>query len=532
MISSSFYLLDLQELVASYFSIVDPKDVGFIYENVELTSASEVQGANGPIAVSISGKPVRDIPGPAGLPYIGNFFEIYPDHLGNHQRLFNKYGSLFVTTNMGSRTHHTNDPRLATIFFSESAFFSKKIIPNHPIHPFGMSEAGLFFGNTDSEEWRIAHKFLPPALGPKAVRHYAPAMQKTVEDSFDVFDKLDLDGEAWNVFPYMVKIGSQAAGRLVLGMDFKHFTSVDAPLHEFVVKVAENAELSKRVSSLGSWYAKMPFGDPQKLRDNMKEVRDMLFEACKKASRGVEDLDLQDAALQSENIVDYCFRAKDMKGNRLPWEQLVPALVVITAAGFVTSAALLSWMLYSLITNDGMQERLLQELIDNGWDENIQVTADLTDQLKFMNNFIKETQRKHNPSFQPARTALVDMILPGGYRLAKDSIVIADLHHIHTNPHVWDNADKFDPNRWDTEKVKNRPRGSYQPFASGPRACIGFNFALQEVKIVLSKLLYRYRFSLAETGTVEYDPQYLLIKPNNLYVRAERRFKWPQKTSV
>lgn len=229
-------------------------------------------------------------------------------------------------------------------------------------------------------------------------------------------------------------------------------------------------------------------------------------------------------------MADYCLRARDLKGNRLTWDQFVPALVVLTGAGFVTSAALLSWMIYALVTNEGMQERLLQELIDHDWDDNIQVTGDLVNELKFLNNFIKETQRIHNPSFQPARTALVDMILPGGFRLAKDSIVVADLHHIHKNPHIWDNAEKFDPDRWDTEKVKSRPAGSYQPFASGPRSCIGFNFALQEVKIVLSKLLYRYRFSLAETGTVEYNPYYLLIKPNNLYVRAERRFKWPQKT--
>ncbi|KAL7785382.1 cytochrome P450 [Trichoderma afarasin] len=527
---SDFSFADLQELVASHFAIVDSNDVGFIHQNIELTSVNEVRAATDPVAISISGKSVRDIPGPGGLPYVGSFFEVYPDHLGNHQRLFNKYGSLFVTTNMGSRIHHTNDPRLANIFFTESPFFSKKIIPNHPIHPLGMPEAGLFFGDTDSEAWRITHKFLPPALGPKAVRHYAPAMQKTVEESFNVFDKLDLDGEAWNVFPYMMKIGSQAVGRLVLGMDFNHFASVDAPLHEFVLKLAHNVELSKRVSSFGSWYANMPFGDPKKLRDNMHEIQRMIFEASKKASTGVEDLNLQDAALQSQNLVDYCLRARDLKGNRLSWDQFVPALVVLTGAGFVTSASLLSWMIYALVTYEGVQERLLQELIDHDWDENIQVTGDMVNELKFLNNFIKETQRTHNPSFQPARTALVDMILPGGYRLAKDSIVVADLHHIHNNPHIWDNAEKFDPDRWDTEKVKNRPAGSYQPFASGPRSCIGFNFALQEVKIVLSKLLYRYRFSLAETGTVEYNPYYLLIKPNNLYVRAERRFKWPQKT--
>ena len=41
------------------------------------------------------------------------------------------------------------------------------------------------------------------------------------------------------------------------------------------------------------------------------------------------------------------------------------ALVVATGAGFTTTSSLLSWLIYSLVNYDGMQERLLQELIDN-----------------------------------------------------------------------------------------------------------------------------------------------------------------------
>ena len=29
---------------------------------------------------------------------------------------------------------------------------------------------------TDLQRWKLVHKYLPPALGPKAVRHYAPKM--------------------------------------------------------------------------------------------------------------------------------------------------------------------------------------------------------------------------------------------------------------------------------------------------------------------------------------------------------------------
>ncbi|KAF5985638.1 cytochrome P450 monooxygenase oxidoreductase [Fusarium coicis] len=506
---------ELQNIVASHFAIVKPNGVGFVHNDKRLNAVSDVLDKDEPIAVSINGNAVRDVPGPAGIPYFGNYLEIYPDHLGNHQRLFEKYGPLFVTNSMGNRLYQTNSAELSNIFLAEDHYFTKDIVPGHPLHPIKNQEAGVFLADTDTEQWRLAHKFLPPALGPKAVRHYAPTMQRTVEQSFKVFDELDEKGEAWNVYQYMLKLGSQAVGKLVLGMDFAHFEEVDAPLHEMVLKIAENLELNKKVSSMGAWYAKMPFGDPKKVRDTGARIMEMMTESIAKASKGQEDLELQDAALKAENVVDYFLRAKDSKGSKLPPSQFAPTLLVAAAAGFTTTSSLLSWLIYSLVKYPGNQERLLQELIDNDWDEDTQVTAETTNKLSFLDKFIKETQRLHNPSFQPGRTAKVDMILPGGYKLPKGAVVISALHHMHNNKDVWENPGRFDPDRWDTEQVKNRPPGSYIPFATGPRMCVGFNFALQEIKVFLPKLVYRYKFSLARDGPIEYDPYFQLIRPNN-----------------
>jgi cytochrome P450 len=229
---------------------------------------------------------------------------------------------------------------------------------------------------------------------------------------------------------------------------------------------------------------------------------------------------------------DYILRATDNKGNKIPTDRLMEPLVVATGAGFTTTSSLLSWLIYGLVTYPGMQDRLLQELIDHDIDESTLLTADVLAELSFLDRYIKETQRRHNPSYQPARTAQVDMVLPGGYKLPKGAVVIPAIHHIHMNSTVWDNPMTFDPDRWDTEKVKNRPNASYIPFATGPRMCIGFNFALQEARIFLVKLVYRYRFSMASDGPVEYDPMFQLIRPNNLYVRAERRVKWPPKSKA
>ncbi|KAI1126127.1 cytochrome P450 [Nemania abortiva] len=267
----------LQQLIASHFAIVEARDTF-------LTTVADVLSSEEPVAITIDGKAVREVPGPKGYPYVGNYFEIFPDHLGNHQRLFDTYGPLIKTTNFGSTVYSTNDPKLSNIVFSESDFFTKIITKDHPLYPIKNTEAGIFLGDTDTEEWRTAHKFLPPALGPKAVRHYAPTMQKTVEDSFKVFDELDERGEAWNVYPYMLKLGSQAVGKLVLGMDFQHFTSPDAPPHEMVMNIAESLELNKKITAMGSWYAKLPFGDPKRLANIKLRIEELLTESVNKAT--------------------------------------------------------------------------------------------------------------------------------------------------------------------------------------------------------------------------------------------------------
>lgn len=287
-------------------NIVTHKVIGIAFQSKHafLSDGLDVTAATSPVAITIDGHGVRDPPGPSGLPYIGNYFEVYPDHLGNHQRLFDNYGPLIKTSNMGRTTYQTNDPELSAIVFAESDFFSKEINEAHPLYALKNPKAGVFLGDTNTPEWKVAHKFLPPALGPKAVRHYAPTMQRTVEDAFQVFDAFDEQGEAWNVYRYMLKLGSQAVGKLTLGLDFQHFATPDAPLHEMVGLIAEILSLNKKVTSKGDWYGKLPFGDPQRLKRASARVEQLVEESIQNAARGgVEDLPLQDAALKASNMV-------------------------------------------------------------------------------------------------------------------------------------------------------------------------------------------------------------------------------------
>lgn len=365
---------------------------------------------------------------------------------------------------MGKTNFFARDPELAQIMFQESDWFSKEITTNHPLFPLKNDAAGVFVSSTSTPSWKVVHKFMPPALGPKAVRHYAPTMNACARESFPIFDQLGERGEAWNGYQYMLKLSSGTIGKVVLGQDMHHFDSIDAPLSRFVLGMAETLALNKKVASRGEWYSWLPFGDAKRLKDVQAIVAEEINKAVKESkSGGTEDLPLQDAALKSTNLIDYFVRAVDGQGKHLPKENLHAAVVVAAGAGFTTTSSLLGWLLYGLVTYPETQARLLQELVDVGFTDDTDVTPDMVEEMPVMDKYIKEMQRRHNPSYNPGRTAQKDMILPGGYRMQKGDVVIPAIHHIHTNPNIWKDPDRFDPDRWDTEEVKSRHKAAYIP---------------------------------------------------------------------
>lgn len=75
----------------------------------------------------------------------------------------------------------------------------------------------------------------------------------------------------------------------------------------------------------------------------------------------------------------------------------MPALTVAAGAGFTTTSSLLSWLLYGLVAYEGVQARLLQELVDHDFTDDTNVTPELIEDLPELDKFIKEMQRRHNP---------------------------------------------------------------------------------------------------------------------------------------
>ncbi|KJZ77791.1 hypothetical protein HIM_02968 [Hirsutella minnesotensis 3608] len=520
--------------LAVRFAVSSPKSISFHSHDARLESIETIVRQGGKIGIKVDGQPIRAPNSPQCLPFFGNYLEIYPDHMGNHDRLFAKYGSVIKTVTMGTTVYLTNDPRVSEAVLSESEFFTKTVsAPSHPLY-FMRDNTALFMSDTSSPAFALAHKFIPPSMSPKAVKRYTGNMQHAIEECFGVFDELDRRNQNFHVYQYMFKLAGQIIYRIVLGLDVGHFETVDTQAHEIVQLLGEYMHLMKKSSLRPQWFSYLPFGDHRRLAKVKERAWALVDEAAENAAtegKG-EDLPIQEAALRSTCIADYLKRAVDDEGNKLPREYRLTNIVALIGAGFVTSSSLLSWLIYALTHYPGNQERLLQELIDNGAAVDKVWSYDEVSALPFLDCFVKETQRMHNPSFQTARNAKKDVIVPGGWRIPAGAIVIPTFPSIHKNKDHWDNPERFDPDRWaDPAANKTRHRMAFTPFAAGPRGCIGFNVAKLEVKLALANLVYRYHFEDASKEPMQYDPEFLVIRPTNCYARARKRTSWPKKAT-
>ncbi|KAI1826870.1 cytochrome P450 monooxygenase [Xylaria intraflava] len=529
-LSASTTFRALKQAVADKFNVIDPSVLSFSTEGGSCEDVASLLRLGKPISVLVNGRAVSDPPGPKGLPLIGSHMEIYPDHLGNHQRLFQAYGPIFRTTIMGRTVYHTNDPEITSHIFKESAFFSKEINESHPLYGVKDSHAGVFLTSTHTDAWKEVQKFMVPSMRTEAIDKYSPTVLAITRSTFSVFDELESQKEAWNAYDYMLKLSSQIAGKLFIDADFGHFEAADSPIHATVDGIVRLVALNKKLMTWGDWYAWLPFGDPKRLRDTWKEVGERVAKHIAKAEVGKGDVPLQEAALKTNNLADYLIRAVDNKGNKLPAESRNPALMVFMTAGLTSTSSILCWLLYGLAVYEDCQAVILQELVDQGMTDDTAMSGEFLERLSFLDKYIKEIHRHHTSTFQPARTARKDLVLPNGMQLRKGAVVISEVHHLHHNDRVWENPTRFEPGRWDTEQVKSRHSAAYIPFAMGPRMCIASKFVNRELKIVLAQLVFRYEFIRHDAGTIEYDPAFPTIRPKNLYMKTQKRTSWPSRT--
>jgi cytochrome P450 len=196
-------------------------------------------------------------------------------------------------------------------------------------------------------------------------------------------------------------------------------------------------------------------------------------------------------------------------GSGLTDRELRDQVLTFIGAGHETTAVALAWTLYLLIQHPGAEGRLRAEVAEVLGDRT-PVASDLP-RLAYTRRVIEESLRLYPPVYALVRDVKANDEI-GGFSIPARSMVILSPYVTHHHPGVWPEPEAFDPDRFTLERCALRPRFAWYPFLGGPHQCIGQEFALMEITLVVAMLVQSFRFRLAPGFQVEPQPM-LSLRP-------------------
>lgn len=179
-------------------------------------------------------------------------------------------------------------------------------------------------------------------------------------------------------------------------------------------------------------------------------------------------------------------------------------------AGHETTGKALAFTLYCLSVDKARRAKLVDELDSEG------------ENSLYLDYVIKEALRLYPPAVIISRDTTEEMTL-GDRDVPKGSTVMISPWLSQRNTQLWEQSDKFWPERWENEVLKGSRRYSYLPFGGGPRVCIGMGLALTEMKIMLAALLQNFTFDHMEDRPVEPEVAVTLGSKTGIWMKITQR---------
>ena len=355
---------------------------------------------------------------------------------------------------------------------------------------------GHFLGKglltTHGEPWKTQRRLIQKGFDRKQLEALGSIMQDSLAESLQDFDRQIADGPV-DIYPNLMKMTFAMVAKSLFGAKLK-VEDIDLVSHtictvqEFIVKQTLQPYMNP-------WYSAS--GELRRHEEMRAQADGVLMEYITKRRHEAPGHDLL------QTLMD----ARYADGEGMPDELILSESMQLLVAGHETSSNALSWMLYLLSSRPDCLERVRQEFdtVLGGAPLNF---GDVM-KLEFTGQVIHEALRLYPPFWMVDREAVADDRV-GDLEIPHGSTVIVFVYGAHHAPTSWPDPESFNPGRFAKGSEKLFTPFTFLPFGAGPRGCIGGNYAMLQILMILSTLLMRYDFELIPDQTIEARPMVIL----------------------
>lgn len=429
-----------------------------------------------------------------GLPMLGNTLAFLRDPLGTLRTLQHRHDRI-VHLRIGGRNQYL-------VMRPEDV---KHVLQeNH--RNYGRSPAfeilKIFLGNglltSDGDFWRRQRRLAQPAFHRQKLAALTTTMITETADWIDELKQRSIK-QPINISEAFMDVTMRIVCKTLFGSDTTgKLNGLSTALDTL------NYLANKRMLSPLRFPYSWPTPDNQRSRRARSQVDSFIYDVINQRRQQFEDKD---------DLLGMLLSAEDEDtGEKMSDQQLRDECVTLFSAGHETTAVSMAWTTYLLSQHPDVLSRLQTESRTVLGDA-VTPSPDLFRSLTYTLQVVQESLRLYPPAWILSRRAHnPDHI--GPYTIPAGDTALVSPYLLHRDPANWPDPDRFDPDRFTPGGAKDQLHSyAYLPFGGGPRLCIGNQFALMEMQILLAMLVRS--FELKPVANLRVTPKPLItLRPN------------------
>ncbi len=329
-----------------------------------------------------------------------------------------------------------------------------------------------FLGNglvpNDGPHWKRQHDMIKPGFHRQRIDAYGPHMVEAA----NTFLRRYKEGEVRDVRMDINNLALSIVGKTLFDAPIDgHAGTVFQAMHDISETLVE--------------YINMPIPTPRWWPSATNKRKIAAIDAIENIIRTLIAERKADGVDRGDLLSTLAF-AKDSTGAGMTDKEMRDEAMTLIFAGHETSAHAMTWTWYLLAKHPDKAQKLYEEIKNVVGDRPI--TVDDLDKLPYSLAVMKESLRLRPSVWVYMRAATEDLRIKG-YRFRKHQPIFISPYLLGRDERIHPNPLSFEPERWTREYERNLPRGSWVPFAAGPRVCLGQGFAQMEMRLVVGTMI-------------------------------------------
>ncbi|KAB8075740.1 Trichodiene oxygenase [Aspergillus leporis] len=448
--------------------------------------------------------PLRKIPGPK-LAAIGPYLEFYHEvirdgqYIWEIQKMHEKYGPI---VRVNEREVHIKDSSYYHTIYTAGSRKTNKDPPT--VGAFDVPSATA--ATVDHDLHRQRRGYLNPYFSKRAIVGLEPTVHERIGKLLDRFDEhmsknkvLSLDG----VFSALTAdvISSRFYGQ---NQDYLSLPNFRFVVRDGFLGLSRVYHLGRFLPGLVTLLKNMPHWV---IRMILPPVADLLIMRDEIKEKGVGEFLKSQSSDTKSSVLVGALGNPHIPAHERTVDRVLDEGTVFLFAGTETTSRTLAITMFYLLTYPETMKKLREELKTLPPSKENQYSLAQLENLPYLTGVVHEGLRlAFGPISRSSRVATQENLNYKNHVIPAGTPVSQSTYFVHTDPNLYPEPEKFDPERWIRAAEEGVPLKKFiTNFSQGSRQCIGYNMSFAEMFLALSRVVQAYDVELYDTTIDDID---------------------------